>query len=77
MYMRESFLLLGEDIIAILVTSKRFSSRVLVFHQLRLSMEHHVRVSINAPGWGLVNLSQLTQHPPKLSYSYQNGRGGS
>ena len=31
--------------------------RYLFFGQLWLSMEHHVRVSIIAPGWGSVNLS--------------------
>ena len=36
--------------------------RYLFFHQLWLSMEQHV--CINAPGWGSVNLSQLTHHPP-------------
>jgi len=32
-------------------------SKIFVVHQLRLSMEHHMRVSIVAPGWGSVNLS--------------------
>ena len=50
---------------------------ILVFHQLRPSMGHHVRVSSIAPGWGSVNLSQCTHHPPKLGYSSRERRGGS
>jgi len=40
-------------------------------------MEYHVRVRINAPGWGSVNPSQFTRHPLKLGYSSREGRGGS
>ena len=59
---------------------------ILVFRQLRFSMEQHVGVSIIGPRWGSVNLSQfthhppisqITHHPPKSGYSYQGGRGGS
>jgi len=45
--------------------------QIFVFYQLRLSMEHHVSISINAPGWGSVNLSQFTHHPATLGYSYR------
>jgi len=42
----------------------------LFFHQLLLSMEHHVWVSINAPDWGSINLNQIyTYNPPKFGYS--------
>jgi len=37
---------------------------ILAFHQIQLSMEHRPSVSINAPGWGLVNLSQLAYTSP-------------
>jgi len=36
----------------------------LAFHQLRLSMEHHMRVNIIGPDWGSVNLSQ--HHPAEI-----------
>jgi len=42
----------------------------------RFFMEHHARVSINAPVWGSVNLRRSTYHPLKLDYSYREGRGG-
>ena len=51
--------------------------RYLFFYQWWLSMEHHVWVSKNAPGWGSVNLSQITHHPSKLGYSSREGRGRS
>jgi len=39
-------------------------------HQLRLSTEHLLWISIIAPSWGSVNLSQsFTHHPPKLGWS--------
>jgi len=40
-------------------------------------MEHHVRVSINAPEWESVNPSQFTHYPPKLGYTSLEGSGGS
>jgi len=30
-----------------------------------------MRVSINASGWGSVNLCQFTHHSPKLGYTYR------
>jgi len=33
-------------------------------------------MSIIAPGWGSVNLSRFTHHPPKFGYFYRGGRGG-
>ena len=45
--------------------------------QLRLSMERHMRVSIKAPSWGSVNLTQYTHDPPKLGCYSWEGRGGS
>ena len=63
----------------------RFSSRAwqscrvryLFSDQLRLSMEHHARVSIIVPGWGSINLSNFTHHPPRFGYSYWEGRARS
>jgi len=46
---------------------------ILVFHHLRLSTEHQVQTSINAPGWG----QSLTHYLPKRDYSYPKGRSGS
>ena len=60
--------------------------RHLFFDQLWLSMEHHMWVSVIAPGLGSVNLSkfthhppisQITHHPPRLGYSHWEGKGGS
>jgi len=47
---------------------------MLVLHQIWLNMEGHARVSIIASGWGSVNLSHYTHHPPKLGYSSREGR---
>jgi len=41
------------------------------------ALKHQVRISIIAPDWGIVNLSQFTHHPPKLGYSSREGRGRS
>ena len=45
--------------------------KILVFHQLRLSMEHHLRVSNIALGWGSLNLSVYIS-PAEI----REGRGG-
>jgi len=43
--------------------------RVRYLHQvIWLSTEHHMRVSINAPGWGSV-----VHHPPKLGCASREG----
>ena len=42
------------------------AARLDICHLSRFSMEHHMRVSISAPGWVPVNPSQFTCHPPKL-----------
>lgn len=42
----------------------------ILLDQVLLSMEHHVRVGIKAPGWGSVNLSQFVHYPLQLGYSY-------
>jgi len=36
------------------------------FYRLQLSTEHHVWVSIIAPGWGSVNLNQFAHHLPRI-----------
>ena len=34
----------------------------LFFHQLRFGTEHHMKVSVIAPGWRSLTLSQFTSH---------------
>ena len=59
------------------LSSSRVWQRCWIRYLVRLSTEYRARVSINTPGWGSVNLSRFTRHPPKFGYSYRKGRGGS
>jgi len=60
--------------------------QILVCHQIWLSTEQHLWVSIDAPCCGSGNpsqfthhppISQITHHPPEVGYSSREGRGGS
>jgi len=41
----------------------------LLFHQLCVSMGHHMRGGTIAPGWGSANLMLFTHYQLKLGYS--------
>jgi len=38
------------------------------FHQLRLSIEHHIWMNIITPGWRSFDQTRFTHHPPELGY---------
>jgi len=56
-----------------MVAAIQILSPCCIAKQLRLSMEHHVWVSIIALGWGSVNLNQFTQHLLNLGYCSEKG----